>query len=126
MSENDDTNAKNAKAKKLADEAVEAGRKALNSDAGKKLVEAATTTFDKAEGLAKQALDSDVGKQASAAASDAVATGKAYLGTEVGKAMAIGAAPGAVIAIPIPFIGPLLGAALGATMGYVRVITKKS
>ena len=39
---------------------------------------------------------------------------------ELGKSMAKWAALGAVVAIPIPFIGPVLGAAAGAGYAYVK------
>ncbi len=38
----------------------------------------------------------------------------------VGKDMAKFAAIGAVIAIPVPFIGPIIGAAAGAGWAYMR------
>ena len=37
----------------------------------------------------------------------------------VAKKTAIWAAVGAVIAIPLPFIGPVIGALVGGGMGYV-------
>ena len=39
---------------------------------------------------------------------------------EVGKKMAIWAAVGAVIALPVPFVGPIFGAAAGAGLAYLR------
>lgn len=42
---------------------------------------------------------------------------------ELGKSMAKWGALGAVVAIPVPFIGPLIGAAAGA--GYVYWKAKK-
>ncbi len=42
----------------------------------------------------------------------------------LGKSMAKWGALGAVVAIPVPFIGPLLGAAAGA--GYAWYKSKKS
>lgn len=38
----------------------------------------------------------------------------------LGKSMAKWGALGAVVAIPIPFIGPLIGAAAGAGYAYVK------
>jgi hypothetical protein len=37
----------------------------------------------------------------------------------VAKRTAIAAAVGAVIAIPVPFVGPLFGAVAGAGIGYL-------
>lgn len=39
---------------------------------------------------------------------------------KLGKDMAKAAAIGAVIAIPVPFIGPILGAAAGAGYAYYK------
>ena len=39
---------------------------------------------------------------------------------QLGKSMAKWAALGAVVAIPVPFIGPILGAAAGAGYAYVK------
>lgn len=38
----------------------------------------------------------------------------------MGKSMAKWAALGAVVAIPVPFIGPVLGAAAGAGYAYLK------
>jgi hypothetical protein len=38
----------------------------------------------------------------------------------LGKKMAKYGAIGAVVAIPVPFIGPVLGAVVGATIAYAR------
>ncbi len=43
---------------------------------------------------------------------------------EVGKKMAVWAAVGAVIAIPVPFIGPVIGAAAGAGLAYLKAKKK--
>ena len=39
---------------------------------------------------------------------------------ELGKKMAIWAAVGAVIAIPVPIVGPVIGAAAGAGLAYLK------
>ena len=39
---------------------------------------------------------------------------------QLGKSMAKWAALGAVVAIPVPFVGPILGAAVGAGYAYVK------
>ena len=38
----------------------------------------------------------------------------------LGRKMAKAAAIGAVIAIPVPFVGPIIGAAAGAGYAYVK------
>ena len=39
---------------------------------------------------------------------------------ELGKSMAKWAAAGAVVAIPVPFVGPIFGALAGAAYAYVK------
>jgi hypothetical protein len=43
---------------------------------------------------------------------------------ELGKSMAKWAALGAVVAIPVPFIGPVIGAAAGAGYAYFKAKKK--
>ena len=44
--------------------------------------------------------------------------GRIILETPLAKRTAIAAAIGAVVAIPLPFIGPILGAIVGGGIGY--------
>lgn len=39
---------------------------------------------------------------------------------ELGKSMAKWAAAGAVVAIPVPFVGPIFGALAGAAYAYMK------
>ncbi len=39
---------------------------------------------------------------------------------ELGRSMAKWAALGAVVAIPVPFVGPIIGAAAGAGYAYLK------
>ena len=143
------------KVEKLADEALEAGRKLAESETGRKVVGAAETVFDKAEDLAKQALDSDLARTVGAKAgeladkvldtdagrkaadrarnlghqaldSDAGTTAKKIWETPLGRNVGTGAAAGAVLGLVIPFVGPLLGAAAGGGLGYLRTLAKKN
>jgi hypothetical protein len=43
---------------------------------------------------------------------------------EVGKSMAKWGALGAIVAIPVPFIGPIIGAAAGAGYAYWKAKKK--
>ncbi len=124
-----------AKAEKLAAEALDAGKKFIETDTGKKVADAADTAFDKAEELGrkamdsefgKKALESDLGKQAVEFAKDASERTKQAIPNQMGRNMAVGAAAGAVIALPLPIVGPIFGAIVGAGLGYLRTITKKS
>jgi hypothetical protein len=42
----------------------------------------------------------------------------------IGKKIAVWAAIGAVVAIPVPIVGPFLGAAAGAGLAYLSVKKK--
>jgi hypothetical protein len=49
---------------------------------------------------------------------------KTALKSDLGKKMAAGAGIGAVIAVPIPFVGPAVGAVVGAGIVAFRRLTK--
>ena len=124
-----------AKVDRLAAEAEAAGRKFVETDTGKKVADLTDTAFDKAEELrrkamdsdfGKKALNSDIGRQAVDLAEQASEKAKAAIPNTLARNVAVGAAAGAVVAIPLPFIGPLLGAIVGGGLGYLRTITKKS
>jgi hypothetical protein len=137
------------KMQQLADEAIAAGKRFLESDSGKKLGELAETGFAKAEALISEAIASDLGQQAKQALDKAVASEPAQqvkgvaadltdkapepvkqavgnaLGTALGRNVAIGAGVGLAASFVIPFIGPLIGVAMGGGLGYLRTITRK-
>jgi hypothetical protein len=106
------------KAQKLADDAVEAGRKFAESETGRKVVEATDTAFAKAEELGRKAMDSDLGR-------DASETAKRIWNTPVGRNVGIGAAAGAGLGLVIPFVGPIIGAVVGGGLGYLRTLSRK-
>ena len=124
-----------AKAEKLAAEAVEAGKKFIATDTGKKVADATETAFQTASemgqkladsDIGKKALDSEIGRQAVDLARQASEQAKANIPNVLGRNVAVGAAAGAIVAIPIPFVGPVLGAVIGAGLGYLRTVTKKN
>jgi hypothetical protein len=124
-----------AKAEQLANEALEAGKKFIETDTGKKVAEATDQAFATAEemgkkvmetDLAKKALGSDIGKQAVDMVKSANEQSKTAIPNPLGRNVAIGAAAGAVLALPLPIIGPFMGAVIGGGLGYLRTITKKS
>ena len=125
----------NAKVDKLAGDALEAGRKFIATDTGRKVADATGTAFATAEemrtkvmetGVARKALDSHAGQQAADLVKQADAWTKATIPNPLARTVAIGAAAGAVIALPIPFIGSFVGAMIGGGLGYLRSVTKKS
>jgi hypothetical protein len=77
-----------------------------------------------AEGIAAEAKEyaKDVLAEGKIVAGEAVQATKAGIKTDVGKSVATCAAIGAVVAIPIPFVGPIFGAAIGAGIGFLRKI----
>lgn len=50
---------------------------------------------------------------------------KAMLENPVAKRTAIAAAIGAVVAVPLPFIGPILGAIVGGGIGFFTADQRK-
>jgi hypothetical protein len=102
----------------LAEDAVAAGKKALESETGQKVAAAAESAFEKAEDLGRQAMESDVGRQAQA-------TAKKVWSTELGRNVAVGAGAGAVLGVVLPIVGPIIGGLAGAGLGYLRTITRK-
>lgn len=125
-----------AKAEALANEALEAGKKFVETDTGKKVAEATDQAFAAAEDMgrkvmetdfAKKALNSDLGKQAVDLVKQADEQTKASIPNPLGRNLAIGAAAGAALTM-LPFVAvpTLLGAVLGGGLGYLRTITKKS
>jgi hypothetical protein len=84
----------------------------LNGD-GKVDIEDAKIAIDKAKSMVNTAAD------------ETAKLGKEVMQSELVKDVAPYAAIGAVITIPIPFIGPAIGAALGAGLGLFKNATRK-
>ena len=123
-----------AKAEKLAADALEAGKKFIETDTGKKVAEATESAFQTAgemgqkiadSELGKKALESDFGKQAVELARQASEQTRANIPNVLGRNVAVGAAAGAALGFVVPFLGTLIGAVLGGGAGYLRTITKK-
>lgn len=123
-----------ARAEKLAADALEAGKKFIETDTGKKVAEATESAFQTAGEMGqkiadsefgKKALESDFGKQAVEFAKQASAQTKANIPNVLGRNVAVGAAAGAALGTFVPFLGTLIGAVLGGGAGYLRTITKK-
>lgn len=114
---------------KMADDAVEAGRKLMETETGRKVADAADKAFDKAEALAREAADkaSEMGRKAmdSRETQEAVETAKAIWNTPLGRNVGIGAGAGAALGMVVPGIGLIVGALVGGGLGYLRTITKK-
>ena len=99
-----------ARAEQIVNEALEAGKKFVETDTGKKVAEATDQAFATAEemgrkvmdtDLAKKALGSELGKQAVEMAKTANEQSKAAIPNPLGRNVAIGAAAGAVVALAV-------------------------
>lgn len=140
---------------RLADDAVAAGQRLTDSAAGRKAVEIADTVFDKAEELGRKALESETGRKVADKAhdlhhkaldtdigrkvadrfadkahdlgdSEAGQTAQKIWKTPLGRNVGTGAAAGAAAGLIVPFFGPLFGAVIGGGLGYLRTLAKKS
>lgn len=85
----------------------------LNGD-GKVDIEDAKIALEKAKQVASSVAD------------EATTLGKEVMQSDLVKDVAPYAAIGAVIAIPIPFVGSAIGAAIGAGLGLYKNATKKN
>lgn len=137
------------KVEKLADDAVAAGSRITDNAAGAKVADFADDVFEKAEELGKKALDSETGRKVTAKASElskkamdtdvghkvaaaaddlgsseAGQTAKKIWNTPVGRNVGAGAAAGAAAGLIVPFFGPLFGAVVGGGLGYLRTLAK--
>ncbi|WP_194744636.1 hypothetical protein [Thermaurantiacus tibetensis] len=107
----------------LAEEAVEKGRKLLETETGQKVAEVADKAFETAEqaleraqAAGRRALESEKGREVTG-------TARAVLKTPLGRNVAIGAGVGAAAGLLI--LNPLLGALIGGGLGYLRTLTRK-
>lgn len=104
----------------FVEKAKAVGREALETDIGKDVSRLA----DKAVAKGREALDTPIGHSVSKLAGEAADAGKSALSTKLGKEVAVGAALGAVVALPLPFIGPIAGAIVGAGIAWIRNASK--
>ena len=141
MTDNDDPRAVpphgeswDAKVDRLSQDARAAGERFVATDTGRQVADATDKAFAEAERIRQQALgnetvrhalDSDLGRRATGVYEDAAASVRTTIPNELARNVAIGAAAGAVVAVPIPFIGSILGAVIGGGLGYLRTVTKK-
>jgi hypothetical protein len=104
----------------FVEKAKAVGREAMDTDIAKDAVRLADAAIAKG----RAALDTPLGHKVSDLAGGAADAGKSALATKRGKEVAVGAALGAVIAIPLPFVGPIVGAAIGAGIAWIRNASK--
>ena len=109
----------------LADDAVAAGKRLLETAPPRQPAEAAETGFAKAGALLDDVLDNPTGQKMKDGTDNLLAKGGPMLSSGLGRNLAIGAGAGAVAGLVFPFVRTLFGAAVGAGLGYLRTITKK-
>jgi hypothetical protein len=123
----------NQKVDDMAAGALEAGKKFVATDTGRKVADVTDTVIDKASELAREAaaseygrkaLDSAPGRQATELAKQADSWTKTNIPNSLARNVAIGAAAGAVVAIPVPIIGWMTGALIGGALGFLRSVKK--
>ncbi|MEI6485653.1 MAG: hypothetical protein WCO11_05235 [Sphingomonadales bacterium] len=108
-----------------ADDAVAAGRRALDNDTGRKLADAADAAFTRA-GDAVDGLLADAARQRLQQDSDAVFAKAGPIGsTTVGRNMMAGAAIGFFVGLVFAPVGIFWGTVFGAALGFLRTITKR-
>lgn len=113
------------RAQQLADDAVAAGKRLMETDTGRKVAEVAETGFARAGELLDDVLDNPTGQKLKDGTDNLLAKGGPMLSAGLGRNLAIGAGAGAVAGLVLPFVGTLFGAVVGAGLGFLRTITKK-
>lgn len=113
------------RAQQMADDAIAAGKRLMETETGRKVADAADTGFNRAGALIDNVLDNPTGQKLKDGTDNLLARGGPMLSSGLGRNMAIGAGAGAVAGLVLPFFGSIFGAAVGAGLGYLRTITKK-
>jgi ABC-type dipeptide/oligopeptide/nickel transport system permease subunit len=113
------------KLQQMADEAVAAGKRALDTETGKQIADIADAGFTTAGKLVDGLLDNPTGAQMKQGASDLLAKTGPVGQSDAGRNMIAGAAIGFFIGLVFSFIGLFWGTMIGAALGFLRTITKK-
>ncbi len=109
----------------LADDAVAAGKRALDSETGKQIADIADAGFTRAGKLVDDMLDNPTGAQMKQGANDLLAKAGPVGQTDLGRNVMAGAAVGFFIGLVFSFIGLFWGMVFGAALGFLRTITKR-
>ena len=113
------------KLQQMADDAVAAGKRALDSETGKQIADIADAGFTKAGKLVDDLLDNPTGTQMKQGANDLLAKTGPVGQTDLGRNVMAGAAVGFFVGLVFSFIGLFWGMILGAGLGFLRTITKR-
>ncbi len=109
----------------LADDAVAAGKRALDTETGKQIADIADAGFTTAGKLVDGLLDNPTGAQMKQGANDLLAKTGPVGQTDLGRNVMAGAAVGFFIGLVFSFIGLFWGMVFGAALGFLRTITKR-
>jgi hypothetical protein len=113
------------KLQQMADDAVAAGKRALDSETGKQIADIADAGFTSAGKLVDGLLDNPTGAQMKQGANDLFAKAGPMGQTDLGRNVMAGAAVGFFVGLVFSFIGLFWGMILGAGLGFLRTITKR-
>ncbi|WP_353217280.1 hypothetical protein [Sandarakinorhabdus sp.] len=114
------------KAQQMADDAVAAGKRALESDKGKQVADIVDAGFTKAGQVVGGLLDNPTGDQIKRGTNDLLAKAGPFGTSDIGRNVLIGGAVGFFVGLVFSFIGMFWGLIIGAALGFLRTITKKS
>ena len=113
------------KLQQMGDDAVAAGRRALDNETGKQIADIADAGFTKAGKLVDDMLDNPTGAQMKQGANDLLARTGPVGQSDLGRNVMAGAAVGFFVGLVFSFIGLFWGMILGAGLGFLRTITKR-
>lgn len=108
-----------------AEDAVAAGKRALDSETGKQIADLADAGFTKPGQVVDDLLDNPTGAKLKQGADDLFAKAGPVGGTDVGRNIMAGAAIGFFVGLVFSFIGLFWGTVIGAALGFLRTITKR-
>lgn len=108
-----------------AEDAVAAGKRALDSETGKQIAEIADVGFTRASEVVDDLLDNPTGEKLKQGADDLFAKAGPVGQTDVGRNIMAGAAVGFFVGLIFSFIGLFWGTVIGAALGFLRTITRR-
>jgi ABC-type dipeptide/oligopeptide/nickel transport system permease subunit len=108
-----------------AEDAVAAGKRALDSETGRQIADIADAGFTKAGEVVDGLLDNPTGDRLKQGADDLFAKAGPVGATVVGRNVMAGAAIGFFVGLIFSSIGLFWGTVIGAALGFLRTITRK-
>lgn len=108
-----------------AEDAVAAGKRALDNETGKQIADIADAGFTKAGAVVDDLFDNPTGEKLKQGADDLFARAGPVGQTDVGRNIMAGAAVGFFVGLIFSFIGLFWGTVIGAALGFLRTITRR-